>query len=177
MYNLMIIYKGMHMKEEISEENIKIVSAKRKDCMHISRFINDKSMGGILLERSPEQILEMWKNFSLAMDRKKIIGIAGFKVWPDDQPEIISLAVSDVYRGMGIGTKLVEHSLERIKERGFKVAFALTTATRLFERLGFKKVSIKKFPLKAWDDCRYCPRNLGGPDNPLCDEVALSKKI
>ncbi|MFA6383224.1 MAG: GNAT family N-acetyltransferase [Parcubacteria group bacterium] len=165
------------MKNEISDKNIKIVSAKRKDCTHISRFINDKSMGGILLKRSPKQILEMWKNFSLAMDGEKIIGIVGFKVRLDDQPEIISLAVSDVYRGMGIGTKLVEHSLGKIKERGFKIVFALTTATRLFEKLGFKKVSIKKFPLKAWEDCRYCPRNLGGPDNPLCDEVALSKRL
>ncbi|MFA6973818.1 MAG: GNAT family N-acetyltransferase [Parcubacteria group bacterium] len=165
------------MKKVIINKKIKIVYAKRKDCVRISRFINSKSMENVLLKRSTKQIIEMWKNFSLAMDGEKIVGVVGFKVWPDNQPEIISLAVNDVYRGMGIGTRLIEYILEKIKKRGFKLVFALTTAAGLFEKAGFKKIPIKKFPLKTWGDCKYCPKNLGSPDNPLCDEVALMKEI
>ena len=68
--------------------------------------------------------------------------------------EILSNAVSKEYKGMGIGTKMYELVLSKIREEGMKYATVSTglddghaPARRAYEKMGFKKnlPSVKYF--------------------------------
>ncbi len=76
--------------------------------------------------------------------RLHITEYPGYGFIDEDTPEF-SLAVLPEYRGRGIGTKLLQHYLEEVKQQGFrKVSLSVDAsnpASKLYERLGFKVVS------------------------------------
>ena len=62
---------------------------------------------------------------------------------------------------------MVEYSLKRAKETGFKKVFALTYMQNFFENCGFKVTELDSLPKKIWTDCLKCPKY------PDCDETAV----
>lgn len=63
----------------------------------------------------------------------------------DDEGEFRMLAVSPKARGLGVGTALTEHCLQRSRELGFtrvvmSSASYMTTAHRIYQRLGFSRL-------------------------------------
>ncbi len=159
--------------------NYTITGIKQEDCFRISDIINSARKKHSLLERSPEEILSIYKNYFIAVSAEgKILGTVGFKIWGGDQPEIISFIVLEKYRNIGIGTALIEECIRKIRERNYKKIFALTATPSIFKKLEFEEVDISDFPQKINGNCKNCPRNASGPnDRPKCDEIALSLKI
>lgn len=88
---------------------------------------------------------------------------------------LYSLRVFAPFRHLGIGTALLEHGEELLRERGFRYATIAAErenvgALRLYERLGYRRVRERH---RAWSHC--------DPDGKLhhvdVDEVLLRKAL
>lgn len=154
-------------------KNINIKPANKDQVEGICALINNEAAKSTVIKREPESLSRLWKNYFVAMKDEKIIGTVGFKVWPGRYPEVISLVVEKKYRNRGLGDKLIVKCLQKIKQNGHNVVFALTGIPSFFKKYGFKKIDIRMFPQKILKDCKHCPRNAGHPDNPLCDEAPM----
>ncbi len=76
------------------------------------------------------------------------VGTCAYLNLGDEVFEMIKMAVDEKYRGLRIGRKIGEHSVQKIKESGAKkiILFSNTkgsaTAIELYYKLGFKKVDL-----------------------------------
>jgi ribosomal protein S18 acetylase RimI-like enzyme len=78
------------------------------------------------------------------------VGSVYREIGRDDEGEFRMLGVSAAARGLGIGTALTEHCIQRSRDLGFtrvvmSSAKAMTTAHRIYERLGFTRL-----PSRDW---------------------------
>lgn len=83
-----------------------------------------------------------------------------------DEAEILNLAVSPEQRGMGIGSRLIEHALDRAKDRGavrayLEVRAANQPAIALYKRSGFAEIG----------------RRVGYYSDPVEDALVLSRNL
>ena len=150
-----------------------IRNATAEDCQRLSALICDASKDGPVLKKTPKQVRALLGNYFVASVSNEVVGVCGFKIWPGRQPEIVSLVVKKEYRGLGLGSRLVRRCLQEIKAKGLNTAFTLTTTPSLFEKLGFRRVEHRFFAQKIWDDCRFCPENIGDHLDPKCKEISL----
>jgi amino-acid N-acetyltransferase len=82
-----------------------------------------------------------------------------------------SLAVDDVFRGRGVGRRLVEWTVDESRRLGIRRLMSLTYEQGFFQKMGFDAVSKDSLPLKVWSDCVRCPKRDG------CDEIAMLRQI
>ncbi len=120
--------------------------AKINDAPVIQQIINQYATKGQMLQISRNEIYEKIYEFIIWEDSEAIKGICALHPTWSDTAEIRSLAVVEQYKRQKIGHSMVEYSLKRAKETGFKKVFALTYMQNFFENCGFKEQSaIKKF--------------------------------
>ena len=159
----------------MKNKSIKIVPAKITHISGIVRILKQGSLKAKVIKRGRAYVFMNLKNYLVAIDGDKVIGVIGVKVWPGMHPEIISWVVKDEYRRNGIGYSLLEKILEKIKKDGFPVVYTFTGVPDKFRKFGFSEADKRNLPLKMKNDCRFCPDNIGDPNNPLCDETAMKK--
>ncbi len=76
-----------------------------------------------------------------------IQGCGSLLKYAGNQAEIAGIAVSDEFKDMGIGQKIVTYLLEKAKKQGIAQVFLLTTRTSdWFEKLGFRTGQISDLP-------------------------------
>jgi amino-acid N-acetyltransferase len=122
---------------------------------------------GLMLPRSPEQILQHLDDWLVAEEEGQIVGCVSLVYFNGSLAEVRSLAVRSDRRGRGLGRRLVEAALALARERGVRRVLTLTRAAGLFEHLGFARDTVGNFPEKVWRDCAPCPFR------HRCDEIAL----
>ena len=66
-----------------------------------------------------------------------------------DEAEIFTIAIDNTYRRRGLGSKLLDHLIEKSKQRDvskiwLEVSTKNTPALRLYEKYGFVKVGLRK---------------------------------
>lgn len=142
-----------------------------KDIPAIKNIIDIYAKQEMMLPRSLSELYEFTRSFCVCEVDNEIIGCCALHVSWEDMAEVMSFAVRSEYRDQGIGTKLVNVSLEEAKELGISNVFTLTYAVPFFEKMGFKKIDKQELPHKIWSGCIKCPKF------PNCDEVAMLKKI
>ncbi len=154
---------------------ISIRNAGFGDAEAIFRLI--KSYPDELLARPVSDIVQNIDRFMVAEREGEVVGAAAWAVLPEIgkamQPsvEIKSVAVKKALKGRGIGTRLVEAVIERIRE--FKPAqiIVLTFTPDFFARQGFVKVAKEKMMHKLYMGCVNCVKY----DNPFtCPEIAMA---
>jgi ribosomal protein S18 acetylase RimI-like enzyme len=92
---------------------------------------------------------ELW----VAVDGTELLGTVTFcpvgsvyrEIGRDDEGEFRMLGVSPKARGLGVGTALTEHCIQRSRDLGFtrivmSSARSMTPAHRIYERLGFTRL-------------------------------------
>ncbi len=94
-------------------------------------------------------VLHSSKRF-LAFDKSKVVGICGIYSWKQHPKDICWLgwyAVLPEYRNKKIGSKLLKHTLDYAKKKGYRIFCIETTSHKnqseardLYKRFGFKKV-------------------------------------
>jgi amino-acid N-acetyltransferase len=81
-----------------------------------------------------------WKTFVVARDGDDIVACGGSEAYKV-AALIRSIAVTDAYRGRGIGRLLVRHLLDRLASRGIREFYLLTTTAQpYFSKRGFKVI-------------------------------------
>jgi amino-acid N-acetyltransferase len=132
---------------------------------------------GVMLPKTPQQIMENLSNFFVAEAQGQIIACCGYKIWVNAWVEIVSLYTSIPFRRGGIGAELLKRCIDKAGNQGFSKIFTLTFNPDWFIKRGFSKIEISELPHKIWGDCAYCPKNAAGPGDVKCDEVPLAKGI
>ncbi|PMP61806.1 MAG: GNAT family N-acetyltransferase [Hydrogenobaculum sp.] len=148
-----------------------IRKAKIKDAPFIHELINEYAKEGILLPRSLSSIYENIRDFFVATDNEKVIGVCALHIVWEDLAEIKSLAVEKNYVKRGIGKALVERCLEDASYYDIKTVFVLTYQVDFFKKMGFKLIQKETLPHKIWGECINCSKF------PSCDEIAMSKLL
>lgn len=96
----------------------------------------------------PNEFIKNGATIFLAYLDNKIVGTICINPINDNSVEILKFAVLDGYKGLGIGTQILQSALNFCKENGFKTivlesSSKLQQALRLYEKFGFKHIEIK----------------------------------
>jgi acetyltransferase len=76
-------------------------------------------------------------------NHKKILGVSRLSIEPDGKSGELAFIVGDKWQGFGLGTKIVDYTLEIAKEMGIEAVYAImltdnNRAQNLTKKLGFK---------------------------------------
>lgn len=146
--------------------------AKPADTRSILTLVGRYASLGQMLPRSYAQVMERIRDYIVATDdQSNIRGVVALHPVADDLAEIRSLAVDEVWKGKGVGRKLVETCLDDARHLGIRRVFSLTYQTAFFGKLGFKTVEKMTLPQKIWGDCVQCAKFSD------CDEVAVLRDV
>jgi amino-acid N-acetyltransferase len=148
-----------------------IRNALMSDAKAIQNLVNEYALKGEMISLSLNDIYERIMEFLVYAIDDKIVGCCALHPSWEDIAEIRSLAVDKLYRGRGIGNKLVTFNIERAKALCLKKVFALTYKPDFFAKLGFIEINKDILPKKIWTDCLKCIKF------PECDEIAFMYEI
>lgn len=75
-----------------------------------------------------------------------------------DELSLLKIAVKESFRGYGIATKLIEYTKQLMQKHGLKkyfleVSYKNNIAKNLYQKTGFKQISVRKNYYKNGDDC------------------------
>src|SRR5215212_1168182 len=148
-----------------------IRSATVYDVPRIQEIINSHAELGKMLFKSLAQLYEDLRDFAIYEMDGNVVGCVAVTVIWADLAEVRSLAVDDAYRGRGIGSGLVQWTVEEARRLHIRKLMSLTYEQRFFEKSGFEVVAKDSLPLKVWSDCVRCPKREG------CDEIAMVRVL
>lgn len=127
---------------------------------------------GVILARSDDEIATNIRSYTLAMDGDLLVGFCALHIHSPNLAEVRSMIIDSRYRGMNIGSTLVEKVCEEGRNLGLREVLALTYQKPFFERLGFIEIPKESIPEhKIWADCIKCKHF------PICNEVSLIKTL
>lgn len=142
-----------------------------RDVEAIQQVINQYADKGQMLARSRNMIYETLRDFVVAEQDGRIIGVGALHLVWDELAEIRALAIEPDYVGKGIGRHIVELLAEEAVKLGVKTLFTLTYQPKFFESIGFHEVPKETLSHKVWKECINCPKF------PNCDEIAMVRNI
>lgn len=135
------------------------------------KIINDAAEYGLMLHRSLADLYENVRDFHVAVEDGRVIGVCGLRIMWANLAEVYSLAVAPEQRGRGLGKRLVLACVDEAEELSIRKLMTLTYEREFFARLGFTVVDRQQLPLKVWSECVRCAKN------QACDEVAMVRII
>ncbi|GFN30310.1 N-acetyltransferase [Paenibacillus xylaniclasticus] len=141
------------------------------DIEALFHLIQSYAEKGIMLPRSRQVLNRLIDTFVVAELDGEVVGCGSLCQLGKDLVEIRSLGMLEGYKGLGIGSKLVDKLIDQAKSQGLTKVMALTYATDFFVKNGFSVVEKEIFPEKVWTDCVNCPKQHN------CDEIAVLKVI
>jgi amino-acid N-acetyltransferase len=153
---------------------LEVRKARVDDVPDIYRLLRELAQKGLLLPRSYANLYEMVQTFFVAKDPEKenvLAGVASLQVAWEDLAEVRSLAVSEEFRGEGLGRKLTLATEAEAVALRIQKMFVLTYVPDFFRNLGYSQVSLDSLPQKIWADCFNCVHY------PNCQEIALVKTL
>lgn len=145
--------------------------ARISDVPAFGKIINDCAEYGLMLHRSMQDLYENVRDFHVAVEGGKVVGVCGLKVVWANLAEVYALAVAPEHRGKGIGRRLVLTCVDEAEELGIHRLMTLTYEQNFFQRCGFTVVDRQSLPLKVWSECARCPKN------QACDEIAMTRLL
>jgi len=152
-------------------QTIAIRPATIADVPTIAALVLTNAIQGKVLPRSAAAIEATISDWIVAVADDEVLGCVSLLRYTSGLVEVRSLIVGERYRGLRIGSRLMEVLLDEARQRELPTLFALTRKVSFFERLGFVVTERTRFPEKVWHDCRLCPL----VDN--CDETAMILEI
>ncbi|MFH0880034.1 MAG: GNAT family N-acetyltransferase [Lentisphaerota bacterium] len=135
-----------------------------------------------LVPRSISDILQNIDRFLVveALSDGKIIGTVSWAALPEigsarhPSVEIKTLSVDTGWRKRGIGCKLVQRAIRRVKSLRPEQIVVLTFTPAFFKTMGFVEVPKEKLMYKLYTGCLNCTKY----DSPFtCPEVAMSLQL
>ena len=132
-----------------ADEYESIRPMKAEDASGVIRLMEPLMVGGILIRRSVEDVLEKKDDYVVYEVDGSVHACGALHDWGEGQAEIAAIATDPAYGDLGLGRRIVKYLIERAAKTGFKRAFVLTTRTHdWFEALGFKEVPVASLPEK-----------------------------
>lgn len=145
--------------------------ARPEDVDALHDLIREYAEKGIMLPRSREALLRHIDNFYVAEVDGRLIGCGSLFRLGSDLVEIRSLGLAEGYKGLGIGSRLLELLIAEARAMRVPKVMALTYAVDFFRKNGFEVVDKDIFPEKVWTDCVHCSKR------DRCDEIAMLRVL
>jgi amino-acid N-acetyltransferase len=147
------------------------VKAEIGDAQGIHDLINLYAQRGDMLPRTMGEVYENLRDFFVVHEDGEMLGCVALHIVWSDLAEVKSLAVSETAQSRGLGSVLVNATLQEAGNIGLERVFALTYRPAFFERLGFMQADVMTLPRKVWNECYRCPKF------PSCNEIALVREL
>lgn len=141
------------------------------DAPAIQAIIEVYSSQRLMLPRTLMQIYEYIRDYAVAEESGKVIGVGALHFFWEDLAEVRALAIEPGHQGGGVGRRLVLHLIDQARAMNVSTVFAFTYVPEFFERLGFEQVPHTTLPLKVWKDCINCSFFNN------CNETAMIKRL
>lgn len=145
--------------------------AKTGDAEKIHALVNEYAKKELMLPRALSQIYENIRDFMVAEDEGRFVGVGALHVFWEDLAEVRTTAVDPAYQRKGVGREIVKRLLEDGAALGIKKAFTLTYQPEFFASCGFLPEDKNNMPQKVWTDCINCPKFT------CCDEICMARMI
>lgn len=142
-----------------------------EDVEPLFEMIKGYAERGIMLPRSREVLHRQLEHFIVAEVEGTVVGCGSLCRLGNDLVEVRSLGISEGYKGLGIGSRLLERLVEEAKRQQIPKVMALTYEVSFFLKNGFAVVEKEIFPEKVWTDCVHCSKQ------DCCDEIAVLKEL
>ena len=118
-------------------DSINVRSASPEDVSALQEFLRPFVVGEFILPRSDEDLLTLIQHGFVAEFDGEILGFAAIEIYSKKLAEVQSLAVAQAVQGRGVGSRLVEHCVDRAKALGVLEVMAITASEDLFRKVGF----------------------------------------
>lgn len=148
-----------------------IRSARLSDAVAIQSIIETYARQRLMLPRSLMQIYEHVRDYWVAVDGGKVVGVGALHCFWEDLVELRALAVAPDYKDLGLGRDIVLHLIAEARTMGASTVFAFTYIPGFFSKFGFEQVPHQSLPLKVWKDCINCSFFNN------CNEIAMIKRL
>ena len=123
---------------------------------------------GTILLRTEDEMANTIRSYIVVEVDGVMAGFTALHIHSRRLSEVRSLIVSEDFRGLKLGKKLVEACIEEGTKLGLKQILSLTYQKGFFEALGFDEIEKDQIPEhKIWADCIRCKHF------PKCDEIAM----
>ena len=152
-------------------DQLRAVKAEIGDAQAIHDLINLYAQRGDMLPRTMGEVYENLRDFYVVHEGAQLVGCVALHIVWSDLAEVKSLAVSETVQSRGLGSALVNATIEEARNIGLARVFALTYRPAFFERLGFVQADVMTLPRKVWNECYRCPKF------PSCNEIALVRDL
>ncbi len=116
---------------------VTIDDAANLDLLTVAEFLAPFVAGGEVLPRRPKEMAHLLRNGFLAKAKGQIVGFVALEIYSEKLAEIQCLSVDDVYRGQGIGRRLIMCCLQRASENRVAEVMAISSHEVLFKSCGF----------------------------------------
>lgn len=104
-----------------------------------------------LIKLYPEKLIQTnlpkVEEFFVAVVDGRVVGCCALEVYSKRLAEIRSLAVAKDWQGRGLAAKLIEYCLKLARQKKIYEVLAITGATDLFDRFGFRTFNKEKLAL------------------------------
>ena len=152
---------------------IELVKANLSDIPAMLELVKSEIKDGTILNRTEDEVATNIRSYVLAKEGNKIVGYTALHIHSQRLAEIRSLIVDENYRGLSIGKRMVEFTLNEAKILKVKEdVLVLTYLPNFFTKLGFNEIKKELIPEhKIWADCIKCIHF------PVCNETALVYKL
>lgn len=117
--------------------SVRIRPVTRADLPAIATFIEPFVASGKLLPRTTQELEDLLPHGFVAEADGRIVGFAALEIYSPKMSEIRSLAVAPEFRGLGVGKRLVQHCVERARDRQVLEIMAITSNEEFFKSCGF----------------------------------------
>ncbi|MCK6075413.1 N-acetyltransferase [Paenibacillus silvae] len=142
-----------------------------EDVEPLFEMIKGYAERGIMLPRSREVLHRQLEHFIVAEVDGIVVGCGSLCRLGNDLVEVRSLGISEGYKGLGIGSRLLDRLVEEAERQQIAKVMALTYEVSFFLKNGFAVVEKEIFPEKVWTDCVHCSKQ------NCCDEIAVLKEL
>jgi len=119
---------------------MEIRPARTSDIKGIRKLIDSYAPEGRLLTKETVTLYESVQEFMVAVEGETVIGCGAVHVLWEDLAEVRTVAVSEKFRGQGIGQQILDSIILRAGTLGVKRIFCLTFETEFFGRHGFEVI-------------------------------------
>jgi len=137
------------------------------DAESIHALIAQYSHDGTLLPRTLNEVCENVRDFTVVVERARIVGCGALHLYGAHLTEIRSIAVAPDVTGKGAGAMLVDALLREARHHRVDCVCLFTRIPEFFARFGFRVAAREELPDKIYKDCLNCPRL------HACDEIAM----
>jgi amino-acid N-acetyltransferase len=142
------------------------------DADAIHRLIRSLSFDGTLLPRSPAEIYENIRDFTVVETSEgEFVGCGALHLYGPHLAEIRSIAVNRQAQKHGAGAVLIDALLQEAESHSVPCVCLFTRIPAFFQRFGFVAVDRTALPDKIYKDCANCPRITA------CDEIAMARGV